>query len=78
MNTPQNQAELHIQAHAKSITEQPRFRRISIVADTHIPGNINLMGQVVNFDDFHALKNEWAKTKPPGITNFHVHVDPPR
>jgi len=71
-------AELHIQEHALAFTSQARFRRIRFLRNQTGSEAIQLEGYVANFDDFHALKEDWAKTNPPCITNVFVHVDPQR
>lgn len=72
------QAELHLQAHTRAFTDQERFRRVRFSVSQTGDGSIMIEGYVANFDDFHALKADWEKTKPPGITNVFVHVDPQR
>lgn len=71
-------ADLHIQNHASALTSQMRFRRIRFLTNQTGDDSILIEGYVANFDDFHALKEEWDKTNPPCITNVFVHVDPQR
>lgn len=75
---PMTKAELHIQNHASVFTSQERFRRIRFSTNRTTVESIVIDGYVANVDDFHALKDDWAKTNPPCITSVFVHVDPQR
>ncbi len=72
------QAELHLQQHSAAFTSQARFGRIRFrTSHTDNGESIVIEGYVANFDAFHALKDDWAKTNPPCVTSVFVHVDPP-
>lgn len=59
-------------------TNQVRFSRVRFAVHAGPPETIVLEGYVASVGDVHALKTEWAATRPPCASSVFVHIDPLR